>query len=434
MVRAIALVLALSVPVATAAQPSRGRFVWSNNGERIEISHDGDVEFTEDDTDVKALAPGGTFKISTGNWFGRGVIIRADAAGRLTRRYRVGIVEKPYEPDGRAWLARTLPRFIRQSGIGAPARVARILKAKGPAGVLAEISRIEGSYGKRVYFAELFKTASLDPAMVRQALQQASREVQADYELASLLIAFQHLAADDASRKAYFEAASTIQSDYEMQRALSAGLKGGPVAPVVMAGILEAAASIGSDYELASLLVRIARLQPLDATTRRPFFNALDGVGSAYEHGRVLSALASRGTLSSDVLVAMLESGARVRSDHEQAEFLLQVAKGHTVDAVLRVPFFAAAGTIQSSFEKGRVLETVAKRPGTPPETILALLRSAATIGGNYERSQVLLTVAAHHQVTGLARDAYIEAAEKLGEYEQTQALSALVRNERRGK
>jgi hypothetical protein len=98
---------------------------------------------------------------------------------------------------------------------------------------------------------------------------------------------------------------------------------------------------------------------------------------------------------------------------------------------VLRPPFFAAADAIRSSFEKGRVLEAVARRPGAPPETILSVLRSASTIDGSHERSQVLLAVAANHPISGAAREAYIEAAEKLGEYEQQRVLSALVRRSR---
>jgi hypothetical protein len=44
----------------------------------------------------------------------------------------------------------------------------------------------------------------------------------------------------------------------------------------------------------------------------------------------------------------------------------------------------------------------------------------------------VLLAVAATHTLTRAGRDAYIDAAEKLGDFEQGKVLSALVRNERR--
>jgi hypothetical protein len=49
-----------------------------------------------------------------------------------------------------------------------------------------------------------------------------------------------------------------------------------------------------------------------------------------------------------------------------------------------------------------------------------------------YELSQLLQTVAASHALSGALRDAYVEAADRLSGYEQTQALAALVRSERR--
>ena len=75
---------------------------------------------------------------------------RRTRSGTIERHYRDGSGERPFEPEGRQWLARVLPGFIRQSGIGAPARVARILKQGGPAAVLREISLIDGAYAKRV--------------------------------------------------------------------------------------------------------------------------------------------------------------------------------------------------------------------------------------------------------------------------------------------
>ena len=53
-------------------------------------------------------------------------------------------------------------------------------------------------------------------------------------------------------------------------------------------------------------------------------------------------------------------------------------------------------------------------------------------MNGSFEASQVLLAVAQAHPVDGPARDAYIDAAEKLGDFEQGKVLAALVKNERR--
>src|SRR6185503_15992484 len=109
------------------------------NGQKLEIRYDGEVEFTDDDADVKRLSPGGSLKIRDGGMMtslvgGHTVEFTADASGNITRRFWAGSSERPFEPEGRKWLASILPRFIRQSGIGASARVARILKSKGAPG------------------------------------------------------------------------------------------------------------------------------------------------------------------------------------------------------------------------------------------------------------------------------------------------------------
>lgn len=411
-----------------------GNYTWSHNGERIQITYRGDVEFSDDDTDVVRLSPGGQFRISDGAWFGgHSVEFSADAQGQITRRYWVGASERPFDPDGRAWLAKTLPRFVRESGMGAPARVARILKAQGPSGVLAEISRIQSSWAKRVYFQELLRTASLDAGTTARLLEQAGRELKSDYELASLLISSaDKLLVDDATRKAYFESARTIDSDYEMRRVYGSALKRGAVTPALLAAILDASRSLASDYEAASLLRQIAELQPLDGATRPAFFAALDTIGSDYEKRRTLSALAARSDLTQDTRVAMLEAGASLSSDHEAASFLRQIVKDGAINDPVREPFFRAVDSISSAYERGRVLQAVVQQPGLSAETVLDVLRAARRISSGHETSRVLLAVAAAVPLSGEARDLYVDAAGTLSEYEQGRVLTALVRNERR--
>ena len=128
----------------------------------------------------------------------------------------------------------------------------------------------------------------------------------------------------------------------------------------------------------------------------------------------------------------MLVSGSGVDSDFEAASFLLQLVKQQPIEGTLRAPFFRAVESIGSAFERGRVLQAVAKRPDASPDTIMAVLRAAAGMSSSFEVSQVLMAVAAEHPVAGPARDAYIDAAEKLGDFEQGRVLAALVRSERR--
>ena len=47
------------------------------------------------------------------------------------------------------------------------------------------------------------------------------------------------------------------------------------------------------------------------------------------------------------------------------------------------------------------------------------------------DEEQVLVAAAKSHSITGPARDAYMKAADDLGDHEQSRALAALARRER---
>ena len=403
---------------------------WSNNGETLEIKYDGEFEFTDDDTDMKRMSPGSNLRISDGGWFrGKSVEFTADPSGNITRRYWVGSSERSFDTEGRQWLSQMLPRFIRQSGIGAKARAARIFKAQGASGLLAEIGKIEGSWGKRVYYTELLKM-NIDANTVRTVLTQAGKEIDSDYELASLLIeGGDRFLSDETMRRSYFDAARTIQSDYEMRRVYASGLKRGPLSNATLAAMLDASRDIDSDYEQAELLIQVVKQQPIDGVTA-PFFAAVGTLSSDYERRRVLAALGSRTDLTNDVVANMLKSATSISSDYEAAEFLLQMSK-NSVEGSLRGPFFTALEGISSGYERGRVLQTLLRRSDISQESLIAILRAVQGMSG-YEASQVLQAAARKHEISGQARDLYIQAADRLGEYEQSQALAALVKSEKR--
>ena len=111
-------------------------------------------------------------------------------------------------------------------------------------------------------------------------LEQAGRQIDSDFELASLLKSSTHLLADDTTRRAYFAAARSIESDFEMRGALSAALQRGPVSPEISAGVLEASTSIDSDFEEAVAARTDCAGSALDARTRA---GVSQGAGDGHE-------------------------------------------------------------------------------------------------------------------------------------------------------
>jgi hypothetical protein len=370
-------------------------------------------------------------KISDAALIGRHTVEIDDRGGQLQHRYYVNGVERPYEPEGRQWLSGILPRFVRNSGIGADTRVARFLKQGGAPAVLAEIGRIDSSYVKGLYFKQLMTQASLTPDQYRAVMDQAGRELKSDYELATLLIAVaDRIPTDETSRAAYFAAAGNVSSSYELRRVYTAMLKKGPVSPPALAGILQHVGGITSDYDESELLREILATQRLDDRTRPLFFQAMDGIGSDYERHRVLSAALKSGDRAA--IVPALGAAAAIDSDYEAASLLIETLAVAAPEGALRDPFFRVVGNLSSSYEKGRVLKSLVSRSDASRDTLLAAFRAAGSLG-SYECSQVLVTAANAHPLTGDLGDAYIDAARRLGSYEQGQVMAALVKSERKG-
>lgn len=430
--------VALAIPssgqsISSNQSNASGNWSWSNNGEHLEVTYSGSsFDFTDDDTDIRSMSPGALFRISDGAWFGRHSVEIREHDGQLERHYYVNGAERPYEPEGRQWLHDHLPKFVRNTGIAAPSRVARLLKTGGPAAVLGEISQVDGAYVKGIYYRELFKQVSLTPAQYRQVLSQAGREMRGnDYTLGQLLIAIaDKLPDDDSSRDAYFAAASGLSSAYEIRRVYTAMLKRAPVSDRTLVGILDHVGTMNSDYDRSELLRAILSQQALDDRTRAPFFRAMEGLRGDYERHRVLSAALERSTDRATVEFVLTNAG-KIGSDYEKSTLLQQVLKSSSIEGSLRTPFFAAANSLDSSYERGRVLQAVARRDDASDDTIRAVLDSAGRMSG-YDLSQVLITVARSHTLSGSLREAYVQDADKLSGYDQGQVMTALVRAERR--
>jgi beta-lactamase regulating signal transducer with metallopeptidase domain len=136
----------------------------------LSVKIDGAIEFTDDDRDVKSLSPGGHFRMEEGTWLsGRVYDVKADSAGNLTKTYSVGSSVKPLDSEGQAWLGHLLPQVIRDSGVGAVPRVARILRQGGPQAVITEIGLIRSDGSKRIYLEQLFSQSSLNTEQSRDA-------------------------------------------------------------------------------------------------------------------------------------------------------------------------------------------------------------------------------------------------------------------------
>lgn len=335
---------------------------YSDGEHTLEVKARERLEFTDDDADIKNISREGYLMIEeTRGGIERKLEVRPGADGRPQSSFYLRGQAHPLDREARAWMAEVLPDVIRNTAIGARARVLRILKQRGAGGVLDEISRIKSDGAKRIYFRELFNSGGLDPSTLRRAARQIGGEMHSDGEKAALFIESADLfLAHQSNALDLFEAIGTIHSDGEHRRVLSALMKKN-LSDENLQRVLRSARAISSDGEKANLLVQYADVFLSRPASLQAFFDTTNTLSSDGEHARVLSALLKREGLGRENLLRALRSAERISSDGEKANVLIRAARIYASDQVALNAIADAARTISSDGEKSRVLSAIVR-------------------------------------------------------------------------
>lgn len=352
------------------------------------------VEFNDAETDVVRLGKGARLELVEDRLGVKREIKIYGKDGIIQRRYTVDGDERPLDADGRAWLATTLPKLMRDTGINADARSTRILAKGGVPALLDEIALIQSDSARATYLGLLFSKAKLDDAQQQRALQLAT----------------------------------DINSDFELRRALQEGLARQTLSPARQAQLLALATQVGSDFERAELLISFADALPVQDALAPAWREAVDGIGSDFERRRVLEALldAGRGSASAGLLVLDLAEG--IGSDFELRQVLDKAAAHTRLGPAVLAAFVQRSRDIGSDFERREALVALLKAGPVDAAVASATLDAVPGIGSDFEATEVLKQLASSMPNDAALIARYRQVARGLDDFERGQAEKALDR------
>ena len=382
-------------PIAAAAPQQSGEThteITIRNGlTSLSVKVDGAIEFTDDDRDVKSLSPGGHFRMDEGTWLtGRRYDVRADSAGNLTKTYSVGSSVKPLDSDGQEWLGRFLPQIIRDSGIGAVPRVARILRQGGPQAVINEIGLIHSDGSKRIYLEQLFSQATLNTDQLKESARLI-RGISSDGDKAQVLVDVDGKYFSGELRPSLFEAVESISSAGDKRRVLSDILKKDSGSTDTLFGVARAAKHISSDGDKAEVLIEMASSYRDNGGLGMAFFEAVKAISSDGDHARVLSTMLAAHGDDRDTLARVLGSAEKISSDGDKARVLKEAVARYSPDEPIRKAFFDAANSISSDGDHQQVLVALVRGHGIDTPTIDEIAKSAQRISSDGDKARVLV-------------------------------------------
>jgi hypothetical protein len=335
----------------------------TENGREVRARVKGEIEFTDDYSDVKSLTPGGSLRIreKIGS-VSKSFEVEVDRQGQLRRSYFVNDTAQSFDDEARRWVSGMMLELVRQGGFDAARRAERIFQKGGANAVLGEITLIKSDYVKKLYFRALLDNHQLDTETARRAVRQIASEISSDYEKRQTLsIVAEKYLKDKVVRAEFIPAVGTISSDYERGQILHALLKQGALTADEQSAALKVVAGISSDYEKARVLIRMIEVDGGMAGSAAAFFEAVNGISSDYEHARVLLAFLSHGKPQGETLKLAVKSAANISSDYEKARVLVQVAAISKDDEEIRKALIEATKSISSDYHRGRVLTAAYK-------------------------------------------------------------------------
>jgi hypothetical protein len=391
----------------------------------------GRVEFTDDESDVKSIPPGGWFSYEESHALAsRKYQVTADSSGinpgAIKRQYLVDGRDHAFDDDARAWLRASLPELLRESAIDAPARVQRLMKKGGANAVIAEIGKIRSSGARRVYIQELVPVGNLNTEQF-QTLLRDTRAIPSDGDKASLLVFLSRYTLKDSLRDYVFDATATINSSGDRRRVLMSFIQQDP-SRATLAGAAKSAEQINSDGDKAALLVELANHYRGNEEMRRPFFRTLETIHSSGDRARVLMAAISGAANDRDTLVDALHSVVGVNSDGDKARVLVFAAEHWRDDEATRRAFFESTDGVHSSGDHSRVLMNLAGRSGLSAATWVELVHSADRIPSDGDKARVLLSVIDRSDVSAEALIAAVQSAARIpSEGEKARILMAAI-------
>lgn len=358
---------------------------YRTKGYELALDADGEFAFNDAETDVSEIED--ELEIEEED---AGVTRRVEFEnddGQIVRRYFVDGDEQPYDAAAQAWLAKLIPQVLRQSGIDAQARVARIHARGGADAVLNEIDQLVSDYVTAEYLSLLFDRGAMNSAQLGRATAAAAR-IESDYELRRAFTgALTHQRLDDDHQIAIFSAAGKMDSDYERRELLVAGLANISTAVAVRDAWFQALDQGSSDYEhRVAIESAFAALGDDEHMVRRAL-TSVERIDSDYERRMALEALAPRVAAGSVNVEAYARAATGIGSDYELRQALTDLVTRVPLDANGYGVLLDAAGKIDSDYECRELLVEIA---GRMPEdaSLIAKYRSVARSLGAYERGE----------------------------------------------
>jgi hypothetical protein len=331
---------------------------WNNLIHSVAVKAFGDIELTDDETDIKSISKDGFVRIKERNWLTyRSLEITCDNNGKVRKRFTLQGRNVEFDSDAQLWLAGILPDLARRSGIGAKYRIQKIADRQGMHAAVNEISLAESDYAIQIYLETILNHDSLNSEMLNKAVVKASREMSSSSRLREILVS----------------AAKKFPED-----------------SVLTSSLMRAARNISSSSGHSEALIAIANIRRLDNLSAVAMARSIEEISSSSAQGHALEMLADRSPNSDEALFAYLQAVETVSSSSEQGHALMALLRKKNLSKQVFLKILGTTESISSSSMQGEVLASFSYVCPSDDEILTAYLKTAGGVSSSSEQEHAV--------------------------------------------
>lgn len=345
--------------------------IKDDDGRELKLKAEGNIEFTGDDTGIESMQEGDQFKLTeTNDGVVRRLIAEGGENGNIDYQYSVDDDAQAFDNEAKAWLARTLPDLLTESGVNVEGRIAHLLSEDGHEGVIKRIHKIEGDHARGKHIEVYAGSGLLE-----------------DEELDDVLVEVKRIGSDHGQRNALVmikEKQLDGDIDVEVDEAHIIKRKR-------LHKIVDASEGIDSDYEVRSLLDEISKDMDIDidgVDVHRIVLHRAGEIDSDYELRQALSGMTDAAASDEQVAEVWLETAAKLESDFELRQALEQLAHAGPEQQSTWVGMLELAERFDSDYECATFLTTAANNMPRNSDTEAAYRAVLEKIDSDYERNR----------------------------------------------
>lgn len=386
------------------------------NGQKdFRIEYEGDITLADNDRDITAISRGGFIEIKKSSFGTRRRILIHNEDGTLVKKYFVGWSEKPYNPEGRKWLADVLPEILRTTTIAAKSRVDRFYRKGGASNVLSEVGKMKRDYVKTAYI-KLLLEKNLSTNDLVNTIKTVGNYIKSDHYVTQILKSNQKaFLKNSRTVSAYIEATKSIGSDHYVTSVLKKVISDTTISDKQLGDLLEITKGIKSDHYITQLLKAIMDKRKLNNENMARILALTKDINSDHYKVSVLKKAINNRDLSDKVYAQFLSTIKDVKSDHYVNSILSEMLKVKSNGAGLNT-VLSLVDNIKSDHYASNTYKKIASNYRLSDNQLIQVMNSASrNISSSHSLSSVLLALS--KQVNGSSsrvKEAYRNAAKSI--------------------